>query len=210
MNSSAVGMFSRDAQALSTHTSQVPLWDTILVWAISEKLDSNTRKCWNSHDRGTISNYSKTLWSSSMREAAHSKIKTSAAVRVCSPVKQQIIQSSRQNQPSCNRNPVYGKSQFLYLRNTAKVNNKKLITAPAEIVTSVPKFISSTTVLAIARWIMTTGLQLSRRRSCASTAFARITRQRTVRANLHVESAMVSITQLFTENKKRRSPRILH
>ena len=36
--------FQENTQALSTHTSQVAHWDTILVWAISEKLDSETRK----------------------------------------------------------------------------------------------------------------------------------------------------------------------
>ena len=36
--------FQENIQALSTHTSQVAHWDTILVWAISEKLDSETRK----------------------------------------------------------------------------------------------------------------------------------------------------------------------
>ena len=87
-----------------------------------------------------------------------------------------------------------------------KCQQQKLITAPAEIVTAVAKSISPATVPATARWIMTTGLQLSRRRNSASTVFARITRQRIVRANLLVESAMVSITQLFTENKNRRSP----
>ena len=36
--------FQENTQALNTHTSQVAHWDTILVWAISEKLDSETRK----------------------------------------------------------------------------------------------------------------------------------------------------------------------
>ena len=56
---------------------------------------------------------------------------------------------------------------------------------------------------------MTTGLQLSRRISCASTVFARITRQRIVRANIHVESAMVSIATIHREKASKSSNPVL-
>ena len=141
--------FQENTLSLSTHTSRVVHWDTILFWAISEKLDSETRKWLElAHPGKNLQLLEDVL--KFLDERSRALEAQSLSSRVCSPVKQQILQTSRRNQPSRNRNLVYGKTQLLDLGSTAKVN-KKLITAPAEIVTAVAKFISSSTVLATAR-----------------------------------------------------------
>ena len=161
---------------------------------------------WNSHTLGTDSNYSKALWSFSMREAEWA-LEAQSLSSSQGVLPSQTTDITNQQTKSTNSQPQSGlwKDSASGSTKYGKCQQEKLITAPAEIVTVVAKFISSTTVPATARWIMTTGLQLSRRRNSASTVFARITRQRIVRANLLVESAMVSITQLFTEQKSSKS-----
>ena len=161
---------------------------------------------WNSHTLGTDSNYSKALWSFSMREAEWA-LEAQSLSSSQGVLPSQTTDITNQQTKSTNSQPQSGlwKDSASGSTKYGKCQQEKLITAPAEIVTVVAKFISSTIVPATARWIMTTGLQLSRRRNSASTVFARITRQRIVRANLLVESAMVSITQLFTEQKSSKS-----